>query len=127
MGHCGVTNGCCTFCTFKNIKSPTNIYLNIGTKYICSPPTSYHYCLWKKGARLFEPKNAEANLVMAENVKQLSRLGFWIGLRDIDKNGVDYKLLSSGQLPSFTQWDQSPKIQPDNEWHRWVTMNKKFR
>ena len=63
---------------------------------------------------------------MAENVKQLSRLGFWIGLRDIDKNGVDYKLLSSGQLPSFTQWDQSPKIQPDNEWHRWVTINKKF-
>ena len=41
---------------------------------------------------------------MAENVKQLSRLPFWIGLRDVDENGVDYKLLSTGQLPLFTQW-----------------------
>ena len=41
---------------------------------------------------------------MAENVKQLSRLPFWIGLRDVDENGVDYKLLSTGKLPSFTQW-----------------------
>ena len=55
---------------------------------------------------------------MAENVKQVSRLGIWIGLRDIDKNGVDYKYLSTGKLPVFTQWDQKPKIQPDNEWHR---------
>ena len=42
-----------------------------------------------KGARLFEPKNAKANFEMARQVREHSRLPFWIGLMmDSDESGV---------------------------------------
>ena len=92
----------------NSIHSVVFIEFSKKVSLICgsSPPwlSQLHITIVSKGARLFEPKNAEANLAMAEKVKELSRLPFWIGLRDVDGNGVDYKLLSTGKLPSFTKW-----------------------
>jgi len=63
------------------------------------------------GARLFEPRNLEANVAIIDAVREYSRPPFWIGMVFTPEDPTIYRYMSNGQTPLFTNWEDD---QPDN-------------
>ena len=63
------------------------------------------------GARLFEPRNLEANEAIIDAVRNVSRPPFWIGMVSTPENPMIYRFMSTGQAPLFNNWEDD---QPDN-------------
>ena len=65
-----------------------------------------------QGARLFEPRNMEANEAIVNAVANNSRPPFWLGLVSTPERPSAFRYMSDGLMPYYTNWDSA---QPDND------------